>query len=174
MVCEETIQSLVSLKMSSAVINEPTGKSETPLKFTAGLVLCIRLDAVIRNITNVRHVRVKIKYPDQQTHLVLPKLSDFRQLDAGSEGQSQVRNYRLYTNVYLSHAVWSEPCHVEVGISLDFRDTSSTALAVSQLWASRTGSYMGVKSKSDENLLLELCRPVRVYVAPKPHKKGVM
>lgn len=186
MVNDDTLPTLANLRMSSATISEPVGKPDVPLKFTAGLVLCVRMDAIVRNIADIRHVRIKvsvsdilpllmnisqIKYPDQQTHVVLPQLSDFRVIDHRED--SQVQNYRLFTNIYLTHNAWTEACHAEVGLVLDFRDTSTSALSVSQLWAAKTGSYIGQNFKSD-SLIVDLCKPVNVYLLPKPPKKGVL
>lgn len=168
---EDSFPSLLKLKMSSAVINEPSGRSDAPLKFTAGLVLCVRLDAHIYNISDTRFVRIRVKYPDQQTHIILPKLADFRSVHKQQE--SNVHDYRLLTNVFLSHAAWSEPCPVEIGLIMDFRETSSAALSVSQLWAAKTGSF-NQKSKSEHCLMVELCKPVKIMLAPKLAKKSVI
>ncbi|KAG1687336.1 Integrator complex subunit 4 [Nymphon striatum] len=62
----------------NATIDEPSGESDNPLKFTAGLVLGVNLDAQIHHIENVKQVRVKVKYPDQQTQFILPRQADFR------------------------------------------------------------------------------------------------
>jgi integrator complex subunit 4 len=172
MVSEQTLPSLIGLRMSNASINEPAGRSDAPFKFTAGLVLTVHLDANIQNITDIRNIRIKVKYPDQQSHVILPKLSDFRPV--GRQEGDAVRNYRLLTSVYLSHTAWTEACPVEIELVLDFRDASSSALSVSQLWAAKTGSFTGQKNKSEHSLMVGLCKPVKVYICPKPAKKGVV
>jgi integrator complex subunit 4 len=83
--------------MITAVIVEPTGESDTPIKFTAGLLLGISLDAEIYNLTDVSNIRVQVKYPDQQVHLICPRKNDFR-----SSGVDQIR---LLTTIRISHHV---------------------------------------------------------------------
>ncbi len=111
------------IKMASATIIEPTGESDTALKFTAGLLLGIPLDAEINNLEDTSHVRImvsrkldfilvfslklwrmmsfqcifQINYPDQQVHLICPRASDFRPDSSG--------NVRLLTTVLISHQV---------------------------------------------------------------------
>lgn len=109
--------------------------------------------------------------------MVLPRLSDFRPLtrdDDGEETDSDalVSDYRLQTNVYISHGVWSEPCYVEISLVLDFRETLSSALSVSQTMSLK--STPGYKIKSEESLMIELCSPIKLLCSPKPHKKGIL
>ncbi|XP_029845486.2 integrator complex subunit 4 [Ixodes scapularis] len=147
---------LERIKQTRATLYEPAGETDLPHKFTAGLVLAITLDAEIDNVWDVGNVRVKVKYPDKQVQLILPRLADFRQLEDFK--------YRLYTSVLLSHSVWSEALHVEVGLVLDFADTDAAQSKGSQ----KTG--LGLRL---EDHTIELCRPVKVFVAPKPIKKGL-
>ena len=172
MASEKSFPSLVKLKMSSAIINEPTMKSDSILKFTAGLVLCVRMDATIFHISDIRFVRIRIKYPDQQTHVTLPKLSDFRIISPNEN--SDVQNYRLLTNVYLSHSAWTEPCPVEIGLVMDFRETSTTALSVSQIWSAKTCSHNFQKKQSDHCLMVDLCKPVKVMLSPKLARRSII
>ncbi|KAH7986011.1 hypothetical protein HPB49_026163 [Dermacentor silvarum] len=90
---------LERIKQTRAVLYEPAGETDLPQKFTAGLVLAITLDAEIESVQDIRNVRVKVRYPDKQVQLILPRLADFRQLED--------LKYRLYTTVLLSHGVWS-------------------------------------------------------------------
>ena len=60
MLNENTFSDLVRLRMTCATINEPTGKSDTPLKFTAGLILGLTLDAVIDNVADIKYIRIKV------------------------------------------------------------------------------------------------------------------
>jgi len=60
MLNESTFSNLLKLRMTSATINEPTGKSDTPLKFTAGLILGLQFDAVIENVSDIRNIRIKV------------------------------------------------------------------------------------------------------------------
>ena len=74
--------------MLSAVINEPQGDADTAYKFTAGMVMGIPLDADIRNLRDTSIVRVKLKYPDQQTVLIIPRSSDLRRMDGDDSPNS--------------------------------------------------------------------------------------
>ncbi|GFY47093.1 integrator complex subunit 4 [Trichonephila inaurata madagascariensis] len=148
-------EGLERVKQASAVIHEPAADSESVHKFTAGLVLGITMDAEIENVENVKNVKVKVKYPDQQVQLILPRLADFRQ-----QGELQ---YRLYTSVLLSHSIWSEACHVEMSLVLDFSDTESSA---------RNSQKNTGWLKAEDNTI-ELSKPVKVNISPKPAKKGI-
>lgn len=148
---------LERIKKSKAVIHEPTGESDNPVKFTAGLVAGLTLDAFIENVNDVKNVRVKVKYPDQQVQLILPKLSEFK--------FQENQNYRLYTVILLSHNVWSEACHVEISLVLDFSDTENIASMKSS-----GKPWFGSKT---EDQTIPLCKPVLGYIAPKPAKKGI-
>lgn len=95
-----------------------------------------------------------------------------KSVDAG------VKDYKLTTNVYLSHTTWTEPCQVEMSVVLDFRETSS-AITISQFWAAKTGPYAlssnsGSKGKSDENMLIDLCKPIKVTICPRAVRKAVL
>lgn len=138
---------------AKATIYDPTGESDNPIKFTAGLVLGVNLDAEIENVEDVKTVRVKVKYPDKQTQLILPRAADFKVISP--------TKYRLLTTVLLSHSVWSEACHVEVGLSLDFTDME---------WGNIKG-YQKMP-KMEENTI-DLCKPATVFISPKPAKKGI-
>lgn len=106
--------------MCSAQILEPKGEADTALSFTAGLVLGVLLDAELHNLAQTSVLRVKVKYPDQTTQLLVPCKSDLRsdvvkqseQSSAGNDKQS--KNFRLRTTVLLSHGVWTEACSVKL------------------------------------------------------------
>ncbi|OQR67888.1 integrator complex subunit 4-like [Tropilaelaps mercedesae] len=133
-----TDESLQRIRQASAVINEPTGEQDLPIKFQAGLVVAVTLDCELENVADVGAVRIRLRYPDKQEQLVLPRRSNFRPTDDGRQ--------RLYTRVLLSHGVWSEALHVELGVVLAF-------------------------ASGDESSFIELCEPVRVFISPKPIKK---
>jgi len=168
---------LSNLKKSYAILDGPKERTETPLKFTSGLILTLRLDARLYNIKDIKNVRVKIHFADKQTNLVLPRLSDFRSLNVDDEDQaiqsdSLVNDYRLQTNLYISHGVWSDPCFVEISLVLDFRESLSSASSVSQIWALKsTPSY---KLKVEESLMIQLCSPCKILISPKAHIKGIL
>ncbi|XP_054152936.1 integrator complex subunit 4-like [Oppia nitens] len=173
MLNEKTFNDLVRLCMTTATIHEPSGKSDTPLKFTAGLILGLPFDAIIENISDIKYVRIKIHYPDQQIQVVLPKLNDFRLIE--SKQNPNLSNYRLYTTVYLSHGVWVESCPVDISLVLDFRDTTSTTLTATQTWISSSTKGNAIKStKSEDSFVIDICKPIRVYLSPKAPKKLVI
>lgn len=66
--------------MTSAIIVEPTGQTEKQHKFTAGLILAIPFEAELRHLSDRSRVRLKIKYPDQKTQIILPRPSHFKPL----------------------------------------------------------------------------------------------
>ena len=50
-----------SIYQAKATIYEPTGESDTPLKFTAGLLLGVNFDAELENIEDLKNVRIKVR-----------------------------------------------------------------------------------------------------------------
>lgn len=76
--------------MSSAAILEPTGQTDTTLKFTARLIMSIPFEAELRNLSNPERLRLKVKYPDQKTQIILPRPSHIKPLHFdGNEGMLQ-------------------------------------------------------------------------------------
>lgn len=55
-------------------------------------------------------------------------------------------NVRLLTKVLISHGAWTEACGVDVAVCLAVDGNAA---------------------------LVDLCRPVRITVAPKPIKRGI-
>ena len=68
---------LPSVTMASAVIYEPAGMNETPLKYAAGMVLAVPVDAELKNVVDPSRVRLAIKTADQRVQLVTPKPTQF-------------------------------------------------------------------------------------------------
>lgn len=60
------------------------------------------------------------------------------------------------TSVLVSHQVWTEACNVEINIALAVPEADSIK---------RKGSVESMPA------LLDLCKPVKVSVAPKPIKR---
>jgi hypothetical protein len=50
------------LRQASAVINEPQGGSDNPLRFTAGLTLGVDVDADITNVMHTSQVYIQVSY----------------------------------------------------------------------------------------------------------------
>ena len=59
----------MNVRQAKAIINEPTGGSETALKCLAGLVLGIRMDAELFNIPDPSQIRICVRTADQVNHL---------------------------------------------------------------------------------------------------------
>jgi len=100
----------LEIKEARAIINEPTGGCETPLKCLGGLVLGIRMDAQLFNIPDPAMLRICIRSADQVKQLSVPKRGDL--VSVGEE------NYRLLTTALFSHQVWSESLDIEISIVL--------------------------------------------------------
>lgn len=64
--------------MCYAAINSPVGGPDTTYKFTAGLVMSIPLDAEISHLHSTKPLRLRLRYPDQQTHLIVPRVDHLR------------------------------------------------------------------------------------------------
>lgn len=148
----------INIQMSSATIVEPSGQTDTSLKFTAGLIMSVQFEAELKYLIDPSRIRLKIKYPDQRTQVVLPRSQHLKPLyyDTTNKESQIGHNIRLLSSVLISHQVWSEACSVEINV----------ALYVPEADIGKRKS--GLESNPT---LLDLCPPVRVSVAPKPIKK---
>ena len=156
------------MKLSCEIV-EPTGESDNPLKFLAGFVLGVPIEAEIQGLVHSQYLRVRVRYPDQQTHLSIPEESHLKiitspfiadaQITAASECSSH--EHRLRTTVLVSHQVWTESSHVELSLVLDVTDPEVPH------------SLKRWRGFSEESFVVELCKPVRVLVSPKPVKRGI-
>ncbi|KAL6254980.1 hypothetical protein P5V15_014323 [Pogonomyrmex californicus] len=133
-----------------AYIEEPRGDADAALKFTGGLLLGISLNAKILNLRDPSTLRIKLRHPDQQVQLLLPRQSDLRMQ------QSNQKDYRLRTTVLLSHQVWMEPCNVEISLALLLPSAS-----------------ICTHSPLDDPCVIDLCKPTKVSIAPKAIKRGI-
>ncbi|CAH0557840.1 unnamed protein product [Brassicogethes aeneus] len=148
----------VNIRMSTASILEPNGSTDTSLKFTAGLIMSVPFEAELKYLLDPSRIRLKVKYPDQRTQIVLPRPAHLKPLyyDENNEEAKIGHNLRLLTSVLMSHQVWSEACNVEISI----------AVAIPEADICKRKS-----SIDSTQTLLELCKPIKVSVAPKPIKK---
>lgn len=68
----------------------PTASSESIVKVTAGLIAALPFVAEINNLRQSQRqdLRVRIKYPDQNVHFVVPRLRDLKRIitENGEEG----------------------------------------------------------------------------------------
>lgn len=137
----------LQIKMCTAEIVEPSpsNSSDNTIKVTAGLIASIPFVAEIENLYNVQRkdLRLRIKYPDQNIHFVVPRLTDMKRI-LTEEGE-QENNWRLRTTILLSHGIWTEATQVEISLCLSVRPSTE----------------------------LELCKSVKVLFAPKPVKRGI-
>ncbi|XP_012528801.1 integrator complex subunit 4 [Monomorium pharaonis] len=133
-----------------AHIEEPRGDADAALKFTGGLLLGIPLNAKILNLRDSSTLRIKLRHPDQQVQLLLPRQSDLRMQ------QSDQKDYRLRTTVLLSHQVWMEPCNVEISLALLLPSSS-----------------ICTHPPLDDPCVIDLCKPTKVSIAPKAIKRGI-
>lgn len=141
------------VKMARASIVEPTGDSDTPLKFTAGLLLGIPFDCELKDVTNLSSVRIRVKYPDQQVHLIRPRSSDFRNNSSDET--------RLLTTINVSHHAWTEPCPISISVVLDVSEPE-------------TRLNRKLVGKNDPTYTLELSEEKRVLVSPKAPKRNLL
>ncbi|XP_063238652.1 integrator complex subunit 4 isoform X2 [Bacillus rossius redtenbacheri] len=145
-----------AIRSSSAGINEPTGNVDTPLKFTAGLVVGVACDVELRHVGDAGMLRMRACYPDQQSQLSVIRTRD---LHPCPDDPSRVR---LLSTLLLSHQqVWTEACTVDVSLVMD--------VSGAERGLTRT---LGRRSREDP-WLLELCDPVKVCLSPKHIKRGI-
>ncbi len=147
-----------NIKMARVDVYEPQGNNETPLKYTAGMILAVPVDCELRHVNDTSLVRIAIHTPDQKIVLVTPKASDFIPKSDGTT--------RLLANALMSHQVWSEAMHVELRIVLDL---ASSADSVS----SQQGGAVMNSLRSNFDSLVSLSDPIKVYVLPKAVKRGI-
>ncbi|XP_050295660.1 integrator complex subunit 4 [Anthonomus grandis grandis] len=148
----------INIRMSSATIIEPSGQTDTSLKFTAGLIMSVPIEAELKHLIDPSRVRLKIKYPDQKTQVVLPRPQHLKPLhyDPNNKEAHIGHNIRLLSSLLVSHQVWSEACNVEINVVLCVPEAD-----------------IGKRKSSSESnpALLDLCPPVKISIAPKPIKK---
>lgn len=133
-----------------AYIEEPRGDADAALKFTGGLLLGIPLNAKILNLRDPSTLRIKLRHPDQQVQLLLPRQSDLRLQHTDQQ------DYRLKTIVLLSHQVWMEACNVEISLALLVPSSS-----------------VCTHPPLDDPCVIDLCKPTKVSIAPKAIKRGI-
>ncbi|KAH9638934.1 hypothetical protein HF086_005015 [Spodoptera exigua] len=132
-------------------VYKPAADNDTVVRFSAGLVAGVALEAEVLRVRCPGQIRVRVAYPDTRVHALVPHKDHLRPLDHQNTNDDGTQNVRLLTKVLISHGVWTEPCGVDI----------SVCLAVEEGGAREPAQ------------LIELCRPVRVTVAPKPIKRGI-
>ena len=64
--------------MCKAVLNGVSSSPDAPIKFTAGLVMSTPIDADIYALNDPSALRIRIHYPDHQTHVLVPTAHHLR------------------------------------------------------------------------------------------------
>ncbi|XP_050350619.1 integrator complex subunit 4 [Nymphalis io] len=141
----------LKIRMCSASIIEPATDNDTVLRFCAGLITGVALEAEVVRVRDPSALRVRVAYPDTRVHALVPPRDHLRPLDHTNTNDDGTQNVRLLTKVLISHGVWTEPCGVDISVCLAVEEGGGREAAP----------------------LVELCRPVRVTVAPKPIKRGI-
>ncbi|CAH0406105.1 unnamed protein product [Chilo suppressalis] len=141
----------LGIRMCTASIIEPASDNDTVLRFCAGLVTSVALEAEVCRVREPNAIRVRVAYPDRRVHALRPPRDHLRPLDHHHINEDGTQNVRLLTKVLISHGVWTEPCGVDMSVCLAVEEGAGREPAQ----------------------LVELCRPVRVTVAPKPIKRGI-
>ncbi|KAM3958267.1 integrator complex subunit 4 [Aphomia sociella] len=143
----------LKIRMCTATIIEPACDNDTVLRFSAGLVTSVALEAEVVRVREPAALRVRVAYPDRRHHALVPPRDHLRPLDHLETNDDGTQNVRLLTRVLISHGVWTDPCGVDITVCLAVDDAVGAA--------------------RDHAPLVELSRPVRVTVAPKPIKRGI-
>ncbi|XP_043929275.1 integrator complex subunit 4 isoform X2 [Protopterus annectens] len=151
---------------ASAIIIEPTGESDNPLKFTSGLVVALDIDATLEHVQDPQTtVKVQVVYPDGQVQMIHPKPSDFRNPGPG--------RHRLITQVYLSHTAWTEPCQIELRLLLAYSSSRSKASALGaatkQTWSDSVENLVPPENTIEGTI--PFSKPVKVFIMPKPARR---
>ena len=152
----QNIDDLRCMRTSKAAFQNSLDKSDSTYKFTAGFVLALTLDAMIENITSIEDIRLKVVYPDQQAHIIVPIADHFRLIS--TDARSETSTYRLYSTINLCHSAWPEPGVVQVSIILDYRDSQSTLIQLVQADQTRSG---------EESQVIEISRVMTLRIHPQ-------
>jgi integrator complex subunit 4 len=124
------------------------------------------LDAEIQGLAHSEYLRVRVKYPDLNAQLIIPQESHLKIVKQYSKNELNeniitVPDHRLRTSVLVSHQVWTESSHIELSLVLDVTDPEVPSAL--KRW----------RGFSEDSFIIELCKPVRVLVSPKPIKRGI-
>lgn len=126
------------------------------------------LDAEIQGLVHSEYLRVRVKYPDLSAQLIIPQESHLKALKQYLKNELEetdsiplIPDHRLRTSVLVSHQVWTESSHVEISLVLDVTDPEVPSAL--KRW----------RGFSEDSFIIELCKPVRVLVSPKPIKRGI-
>jgi hypothetical protein len=74
--------------MCTASIIEPASDNDTVLRFCAGLVTSVALEAEVTRVRDAGALRVRVAYPDRRVHALRPPRDHLRPLDHHHTSQS--------------------------------------------------------------------------------------
>lgn len=97
-----------NIKICTAQILDPSTSAENIVKVTAGLIAALPLYAKIDNLRHSQRqdLRLRIKYPDQIVHLVVPRMRDLKRVgggESGDEGTSFTLFYAIVLTFFFIH-----------------------------------------------------------------------
>lgn len=162
MCSDNVIKVTAGLIASLTFVAELNNLRKHSRRFPIGIWLLKSLFAILEDDKR-KDLRIRIKYPDQNVHFVVPRMRDLKRItnDSESEGNNWLyfirnevhsndftvveSNWKLRTTLLLSHGVWTEASQIDVSLCL----------------AVRSGHE------------LELCKPIKILFAPKPVKRGI-
>lgn len=67
--------------MCSASIVEPASDNDTVVRFSAGLIAGVALEAEVVRVREPAALRVRVAYPDRRVHALVPPTDHLRTLD---------------------------------------------------------------------------------------------
>lgn len=115
--------------------------------------------------------------------MIQPKLNEFRLKTSddinnnnSDKDDDSNNDYKLMTKISLSsYGVWSGPSLIEINLLLDFRDIQSSSLSTTQIYSSLLTKSSGIKStRSEDNLVIEISKPVKLMIHPMKPKRCVI
>ncbi|XP_037937661.1 integrator complex subunit 4 [Teleopsis dalmanni] len=125
----------VNIRMCVANIVEPCAQVayDNVIKVTAGLIASLPFVAEINNMQESQRgdMRIKVRYPDQNVHVIVPKMTDFKKIM--TEHGEQESNVRLRSTLLLSHSVWTEASLVEITLCLGVRPSTDIELCKTKI-----------------------------------------
>ena len=74
--------------MCSASIIEPATDNDTVLRFCAGLITGVALEAEVQRVRDPAALRVRVAYPDTRVHALVPPRDHLRRLDHTDDSTS--------------------------------------------------------------------------------------
>lgn len=86
--------------MCTASIVEPASDNDTVVRFSAGLVAGVALEAEILRVREPSALRVRVAYPDRRVHALLPPRDHLRPLDHHYTSKYLFKHFNTYNYYY--------------------------------------------------------------------------